>query len=199
MLAVHIAASDGLKAVSPEELAVQRTLVEGSAGRSTTSSVRMCPRRCWTSPAGQRHPDRPGCQPPQGVAVRPRPGVSATVARESGPDLDVHIVTHDAAAKGRGLPIARGARLGRARIVWGWLVGILGPALLGLLLKTVVPDLGLANDMLLFLTFTVAAALLGGMLPALASAPVGCPCSTTSSPRPSTGSRSPTRRTPSPS
>jgi two-component system sensor histidine kinase KdpD len=34
-------------------------------------------------------------------------------------------------------------------------------------------DLGLANDMLLFLTLTVAAALLGGLLPALASAAFG--------------------------
>ncbi|WP_435286308.1 DUF4118 domain-containing protein [Streptomyces bacillaris] len=175
VLAVHIAASDGLKAVSPEELAVQRTLVEGLGGtfhhvigedvpsalldfargvNATQIVLGVSRRRAWQYVLG--------------------PGVSATVARESGPDLDVHIVTHDAAAKGRGLPIARGARLGRARIVWGWLVGVLGPALLGLLLKTVVPDLGLANDMLLFLTLTVAAALIGGMLPALASAAVGC-------------------------
>lgn len=101
------------------------------------------------------------------------PGVSATVARESGPDLDVHIVTHDAAAKGRGLPIARRARLGRSRIIWGWVTGIAGPALLTLLLSQVVPELGLANDMLLFLTCTVAAALLGGLLSALASAAFG--------------------------
>ncbi|MFD8985513.1 ATP-binding protein, partial [Streptomyces sp. NPDC059564] len=102
-----------------------------------------------------------------------RPGVSATVARESGPDLDVHIVTHDEAAKGRGLPVARGARLGRHRLIWGWLTGVVGPVLLTVLLNQVVPDLGLANDMLLFLTFTVAAALLGGLLPALASAAFG--------------------------
>lgn len=94
------------------------------------------------------------------------PGVSATVARESGPDLDVHIVTHDEAAKGRhSLPVARGARLGRSRIIWGWLTGIAGPALLAVLLNLVGPDLGLANDMLLFLTCTVAAALLGGCSP----------------------------------
>ncbi|WP_190139788.1 ATP-binding protein, partial [Streptomyces longispororuber] len=101
------------------------------------------------------------------------PGVGATVARESGPDLDVHIVTHSEVAKGRGLPVARGARLGRSRIIWGWFVGVVGPALLTLLLTNVDADLGLANDMLLFLTLTVAAALLGGMLPALASAAFG--------------------------
>ncbi|MYV56818.1 DUF4118 domain-containing protein, partial [Streptomyces sp. SID3212] len=96
-----------------------------------------------------------------------------TVARESGPDLDVHIVTHGEVAKGRGLPAARGARLGRSRIIWGWLAGVAGPALLTLLLNQMAPEVGLANDMLLFLALTVAAALLGGLFPALASAAFG--------------------------
>ncbi|MDD9380024.1 sensor histidine kinase KdpD [Streptomyces sp. ZAF1911] len=174
VLAVYIARSDGLTAASPKELAVQRTLVEDLGG--TFHHV-----------IGDNVPDAllefaRGCNATQivlGVSRRRswqsvlRPGVSATVARESGPDLDVHIVTHDEAAKGRTLPVARSARLGRSRIIWGWLVGVAGPALLALLLNLVVPDLGLANDMLLFLTFTVAAALLGGLLPALASAAFG--------------------------
>ncbi|MYV79850.1 DUF4118 domain-containing protein [Streptomyces sp. SID1046] len=174
VLAVYIAASDGLTSASPKELAVQRTLVEDLGG--TFHHV-----------IGESVPDAllefaRGCNATQivlGVSRRRSwqyvfgPGVSATVARESGPDLDVHIVTHDEAAKGRGLPIARGARLGRSRLIWGWLTGIAGPALLTVLLNQVLPDLGLANDMLLFLTFTVAAALLGGLLPALASAAFG--------------------------
>ncbi|PIA94098.1 ATP-binding protein, partial [Streptomyces sp. HG99] len=100
------------------------------------------------------------------------PGVGATVARESGPDLDVHIVTHDEAGKGRGLATVPRSQLGRARLIWGWLTGVAGPPLLTLLLSSG-PDLGLANDMLLFLTVTVAAALLGGLYPALASAAFG--------------------------
>ncbi|MET3988310.1 sensor histidine kinase KdpD [Streptomyces sp. PvR034] len=174
VLAVYIAASDGLTSASPKELAVQRTLVEDLGG--TFHHV-----------IGDNVPDAllefaRGCNATQivlGVSRRRSwqsvfsPGVSATVARESGPDLDVHIVTHDEAAKGRGLPVTRGARLGRSRIIWGWLAGIAGPALLTVLLSQVVPELGLANDMLLFLTFTVAAALLGGLLPALASAAFG--------------------------
>ncbi|MGW6707191.1 DUF4118 domain-containing protein [Streptomyces sp. NPDC054956] len=174
VLAVYIARSDGLTAASPKELAVQRTLVEDLGG--TFHHV-----------IGDNVPDAllefaRGCNATQivlGVSRRRswqsvfRPGVSATVARESGPDLDVHIVTHDEAAKGRSLPVARGAQLGRSRLIWGWVVGVAGPALLTVLLNRLVPDLGLANDMLLFLTFTVAAALLGGLLPALASAAFG--------------------------
>ncbi|WP_314241789.1 sensor histidine kinase KdpD [Streptomyces sp. DSM 40907] len=175
VLAVYIAASDGLTSASPKELAVQRTLVEDLGG--TFHHV-----------IGDNVPDAllefaRGCNATQivlGVSRRRSwqsvfsPGVSATVARESGPDLDVHIVTHDEAAKGRrSLPVTRGARLGRPRIIWGWLTGLAGPALLTVLLSQLVPELGLANDMLLFLTCTVAAALLGGLLPALASAAFG--------------------------
>ncbi|MFD5741421.1 ATP-binding protein [Streptomyces massasporeus] len=172
VLAVYIARSDGLTSASPKELAVQRTLVEDLGGtfhhvvgddipaalldfargaNATQIVLGSSRRKAWQYVFG--------------------PGVGATVARESGPDLDVHIVTHDEVAKGRGLPVARGARLGRSRRVWGWIAGVAGPPLLAVLLNTV--DLGLANDMLLFLALTVAAALLGGLLPALASAALG--------------------------
>ena len=174
ILAVYIARSDGLTAASPKELAVQRTLVEDLGGtfhhvigddipaallefargvNATQIVLGSSRRRTWQYVFG--------------------PGVGMTVARESGPDLDVHIVTHEEVAKGRGLPVARGARLGRSRIIWGWLVGVGGPALLSLALTHVEADLGLANDMLLFLSVTVAAALVGGLLPALASAAFG--------------------------
>ncbi|MFJ9434458.1 DUF4118 domain-containing protein [Streptomyces sp. NPDC101490] len=174
VLAVYISRSDGLSSASPKELAVQRTLVEDLGGtfhhvvgddvpaglmefargvNATQIVLGVSRRRSWQYLLG--------------------PGVSAVVARESGPDLDVHIVTHDEAAKGRRLPVARSARLGRSRTVWGWLVGLGGPALLTLLLRTATPEVGLANDVLLYLTLTVAAALLGGLKPALASAAVG--------------------------
>ncbi|MCT9009354.1 sensor histidine kinase [Streptomyces rhizosphaerihabitans] len=172
VMAVYIARSDGLTSASPKELAVQRTLVEDLGGtfhhvvgddipaslldfargvNATQIVLGSSRRKTWQYVFG--------------------PGVGTTVARESGPDLDVHIVTHEEVAKGRGLPVARGARLGRSRIIWGWAIGVGGPVVMALLLNTI--DLGLANDMLLFLAVTVAAALLGGLLPALASAAFG--------------------------
>ncbi|MCJ1680392.1 sensor histidine kinase KdpD [Streptomyces sp. APSN-46.1] len=175
VLAVYIAASDGLTSASPKELAVQRTLVEDLGGtfhhvigdsvpdallefargvNATQIVLGSSRRKAWQYVFG--------------------PGVGATVARDSGPDLDVHIVTHEEVAKGRGLPVARtAARLGRTRITAGWVVGVVLPVLLAVLLTHVDADLGLANDMLLFLSLTVAAALLGGLFPALASAAVG--------------------------
>ncbi|MEV7426723.1 MULTISPECIES: sensor histidine kinase KdpD [unclassified Streptomyces] len=174
ILAVYIARSDGLTAASPKEIAVQRKLVEDLGGtfhhvigddipsallafargvNATQIVLGSSRRKTWQYVFG--------------------PGVGTTVARESGPDLDVHIVTHEEAAKGRGLPVARGARLGRSRIVSGWLAGVVAPVLLSLLLAELSNTLGLANDVLLFLFLTVLAALLGGLRPALASAAVG--------------------------
>jgi two-component system sensor histidine kinase KdpD len=174
VLAVYIARSDGLTNASPKELAVQRTLVEDLGGTfhhvigdDVSSALLDFARGVNATQIVLGVSRRRGWQYVFG------PGVGATVARESGPDLDVHLITHDEAGKGRGLPVARGARLGRARIISGWLAGMAGPALLTLLLTNVDADLGLANDMLLFLTLTVAAALLGGLLPALASAAFG--------------------------
>jgi two-component system, OmpR family, sensor histidine kinase KdpD len=174
VLAVYIARSDGLTSASPKELAVQRTLVEDLGGTFHHVVGEDIPAALLDFARGVN-----ATQIVLGVSRRKSwqyvfgPGVGATVARDSGPDLDVHLITHDEAGKGRGLPVARGARLGRARIVAGWLVGVVGPVLLTLLLQ-LGPDAGLANDMLLFLSLTVAAALLGGLYPALASAVVGC-------------------------
>ncbi|MEU2915976.1 sensor histidine kinase KdpD [Streptomyces massasporeus] len=172
VLAVYIARSDGLTSASPKELAQQRTLVEDLGGTFHHVVGDDIPAALLAFARGAN-----ATQVVLGSSRRKTwqyvfgPGVGATVARESGPDLDVHIVTHDEVAKGRGLPVARGARLGRSRRVWGWIAGVAGPPLLAALLSIV--DLGLANDMLLFLALTVAAALLGGLLPALASAAVG--------------------------
>ncbi|MFI9062424.1 ATP-binding protein [Streptomyces sp. NPDC053429] len=175
VLAVYIARSDGLTSASPKELAVQRTLVEDLGGtfhhvigddipeallefargvNATQIVLGSSRRKAWQYVFG--------------------PGVGACVARDSGPDLDVHIVTHDEVAKGRGLPVVRSAaRLGRTRIVAGWVVAVVFPALLSVLLTHMSGDPGLANEMLLFLALTVAAALLGGLVPALASAAFG--------------------------
>ncbi|MFE7171476.1 ATP-binding protein [Streptomyces sp. NPDC057616] len=174
VLAVYVTRSDGLTSASPKELAVQRTLVEDLGGTFHHVVGDDIPAALLAFARGAN-----ATQIVLGVSRRKSwqyvfgPGVGATVARESGPDLDVHLITHDEAGKGRGLPIARGARLGRSRILWGWFAGVCGPLFLTLLLTHVDADLGLTNDMLLFLTLTVAAALLGGLLPALASAAFG--------------------------
>ncbi|WP_143670520.1 DUF4118 domain-containing protein, partial [Streptomyces antimycoticus] len=180
ILAVYIARSDGLTSASPKELAVQRTLVEDLGGTFHHVIGEDIPGALLEFARGVN-----ATQIVLGSSRRKTwqyifgPGVGTMVARESGPDLDVHIVTHDEVAKGRGLPVARGARLGRSRLIAGWVVGVAGPALLTLLLTGTGASLaseagpGFANEVLLFLFLNVLAALLGGMVPALASAAVG--------------------------
>ncbi|MEE1926672.1 sensor histidine kinase KdpD [Streptomyces sp. TRM 70351] len=174
LLAVHIACpGGGLTRAPHRELAEQRTLVEDLGGtfhhvigedtaaalldfahgvNATQIVLGSSRRKTWQYVLG--------------------PGVGATVARDSGSDLDVHIVTHDEVAKGRGLPAARGAKLTTSRTVAGWIIALAAPWLLTAALSGIPVDAGFTNTVLFFLTLTVAAGLAGGLLPALASAVV---------------------------
>ncbi|MGP3978895.1 ATP-binding protein [Streptomyces sp. 8N114] len=173
ILAVHISRADGLTSASPKELAVQRTLVEDLGGTYHHVIGEDIPEALLEFARGVN-----ATQIVLGSSRRKTwqyvfgPGVGATVARDSGTDLDVHIVTHEEVAKGRGLPGARAARLGTVRVVAGWLTALGAPTLLTFLMLASDPGIGFANDVLLFLVLTVAAGLVGGLLPALASAAV---------------------------
>ena len=56
------------------------------------------------------------------------PGIGATVIRDSG-DIDVHVVTHDYAGRGRVRTAGRAA-VGRRRTIAGWVLALMGPILL---------------------------------------------------------------------
>ncbi|MFC6597851.1 ATP-binding protein [Kitasatospora paranensis] len=174
LLAVHIARADGLAGSGSSQVLIeQRTLVESLGGSFHTV--------LGDDPAQGLLDFARGVNATQIVLGSSRrrpwqyvygPGVGATVTRGSG-DIDVHMVTHEHAAAGRGrIPIRRITDLGRTRTVAGWLIGLGGPLLLALVL-TRTHGLGLSTDMLLFLSVTVCAALVGGLLPAIAAALVG--------------------------
>ncbi|MGX4737476.1 ATP-binding protein [Kitasatospora griseola] len=173
LLAVHISRSDGLSGSSPQTLIEQRALVE-SLGGSFHSVL-------GDDPAAGLLDFARGVNATQIVIGTSRrkvwqyvygPGVGYTVTRDSG-DIDVHMVNHEHAARGRGrIPIRKVTDLGRTRTVAGWLIGVAGPPLLALVLSRFHGQ-GLSTDMLLFLSLTVCAALVGGLYPAIASALVG--------------------------
>ncbi|MFG2918699.1 ATP-binding protein [Kitasatospora sp. NPDC048298] len=171
LLAVHISRSDGLVGTgSPQTLIEQRALVE-SLGGSFHAVL-------GDDPAAGLLDFARGVNATQivlGTSRRPAwqylygPGVGTTVTREAG-DIDVHMVTHEHAGHGRGrIPVRRITDLGRTRTVAGWLIGLVGPPVLAIVL-TGIGGLGLSTDMLLFLSLTVCAALVGGLLPAIGSA-----------------------------
>ncbi|MFF7988165.1 ATP-binding protein [Kitasatospora xanthocidica] len=174
LLAVHISRSDGLVGSgSPHTLIEQRALVESLGGSfhavlgdDPAAGLLDFARGVNATQIVLGTSRRPGWQYLYG------PGVGTTVTREAG-DIDVHMVTHEKAGHGRGrIPVRRITDLGRTRTIAGWLIGLGGPPLMAIVL-TAIGGLGLSTDMLLFLSLTVCAALVGGLLPAVGSALVG--------------------------
>ncbi|MGI8333154.1 DUF4118 domain-containing protein [Actinomadura scrupuli] len=173
LLAVHVAKSDGLTGASPQALSRQRTLVEslgGSyhqvVGEDVPTALLEFARGVNATQVVLGTSRRHGWQWVLG------PGVGQTVTRDSG-DIDVHIVTHERAGKGRGPGKVAGTALSARRQAIGWLMAVLGPPLLSYLLTGLRPHLGLPSDLLFFLALTIGVALAGGLWPAIAAAVLG--------------------------
>ncbi|MEV0136084.1 DUF4118 domain-containing protein, partial [Dactylosporangium sp. NPDC050688] len=96
------------------------------------------------------------------------PGVGVTTTAESG-TIDVHLVTHEQARRGRLRLGPTGGLTPRRRLAGVALAG-LGLPLLTAGLSAVQADISLPSDILAFLMLTVAVALLGGLWPALLAA-----------------------------
>jgi two-component system sensor histidine kinase KdpD len=173
LLAVHVTRSDGLTGSDPAALANQRRLAESLGGtyhqvvgddisdalltfaraENATQLVLGASRRSWLS------------------SLLTGPGVSMRTVRGSG-DIDVHIVTHSYAGRGRGLPRARGG-IPRPRQIAGYVLAVVLAPLLTLLLASLRGHLNLTSDVLVFLAGVVVVALVGGFIPAVLAAVVG--------------------------
>ncbi|PSK85992.1 two-component system sensor histidine kinase KdpD [Murinocardiopsis flavida] len=172
LMAVHVVSGEGLTAEQPEAMADQRRLLQELGGTfhqvigtDVATSLLDFARGADATQIVLGSSRRRGWQFVSG------PGVGTIVAREAG-DIDVHIVTHEQAGRGKGLlpPIAA-AGLGRARLLWGWLLAALMPvAATAILHLPLLDGLGMTTDVLLFLLITVVVALIGGLWPAMAAA-----------------------------
>ncbi|MFI6764742.1 ATP-binding protein [Streptomyces sp. NPDC050355] len=167
LLAVHVARSDGLVYASPAALARQRELVESLGGsyhsvvgdhvptalldfaraENATQLVLGTSRRSWLS-----------------RLLAPR-GIGEDTVELSG-DIDVHMVTHERAGRGRRLSLP-GRRLPYARRVAGPVAGLVLPLLLTALLANTRGTLNLTSEALLFLVTVIGVACLGGVVSAL--------------------------------
>jgi two-component system, OmpR family, sensor histidine kinase KdpD len=170
LLAVHVTQSDGIGASHPGTLAAQRQLVEALGGsyhqvvgdnvpdallafaraENATQLVIGVSRRSWLS------------------SLLTGPGVSNRTVRESG-DIDVHMVTHSYAGRGRGLPRAVGG-LNLRRQLAGYILALALMPLLTLALATARSDINLTSDVLVFLAGVIVVALVGGFIPAVLAA-----------------------------
>ncbi|GAA1691982.1 sensor histidine kinase KdpD [Nonomuraea maheshkhaliensis] len=164
LLAVHVTNADGPPDGDPATLVRQRALVETLGGTYHQVVGEDVPRALLEFARGVH-----ATQLVLGASRRRWPfarGVGATTSALSGP-IDVHIVPHEATGLGRGL--ARpGPVLTRTRRLSGWALALLGMPLLAAVLVPL--GLSLPSELLLFLLLVVAAAMAGGMWPALTAA-----------------------------
>lgn len=167
LIAVHVVSQDGLRHSHPEELAHQRALVEKLGGSYHQVIGDDIPRALVEFARSAN-----ATQLVIGVSRRGRltaaltgPGIGATVIRESG-DIDVHIVTHSAAAGRVRLPRIGGALSIRRRII-GFALALLGGPLVTWLLVHFRSSDSITSDVLVFQLLVVIVALVGGIWPAL--------------------------------
>lgn len=170
LLAVHVTGQDGVRTAGPEVLARQRTLVEKLGGTYHQVVGDDIPTALVDFARGVN-----ATQLVVGASRRgrwatafARPGIGATVIREAG-TIDVHLVGHAAAARGRPLPRTGGA-LSRRRQLAGALLALVAGPLLTWLLVALRSDDGLTGDVLSYQLLVVVVALVGGIWPALFAA-----------------------------
>jgi two-component system sensor histidine kinase KdpD len=173
LLAVRVVHSDGLAESSPRALARQRALLESLGGTYHQVVGDDVPTALLEFARGVNATQLVlGSSRRRGWQFLLAPGVGAAVAREAG-ELDVHIVTHEHAGKGRGIAGTAGPALSGRRRAAGWALALLGPPVLTALLAGVGEHVGLVGDILFYLGLTVGVALAGGLWPAVAAAVLG--------------------------
>ncbi|MFI6793354.1 DUF4118 domain-containing protein [Nonomuraea sp. NPDC050383] len=169
LLALHVTTGDGLTGADPAHLARQRTLVESMGGTYHQVVGDDVPRALLDFARGVN-----ATQLVLGASRRGRfaqllsPGVGVTTTALSGP-IDVHMITHERASKGR-RPSRSGAALTRRRRLLGWAMTALGLPVLTAVLHGLRDTLGLPSQILLFQMWVIAVALVGGLWPAMGAA-----------------------------
>ncbi|MGQ7295148.1 DUF4118 domain-containing protein [Quadrisphaera sp. KR29] len=172
LLALHVSRSDGLTGAAPDALARQRLLAEslGGSWHSVVGEDVATAILDFARGVNATHVVV-GTSRRGRLAAALSPGVGQRVIDGSG-DIDVHVVTHEAAAGRRGRAGARSAvpALPARRRAAGWALSVAGPAALTWLLHLTRVNHELPSELLLFLALVVGVALVGGMWPALLAA-----------------------------
>ena len=169
LLAVHVARSDGLADASPAELAAQRRLVESLGGtyhlvvgddvtRALLDFARAASATQLVLGSSRRNR----------VSRLLFRGIGESMIARSG-DIDVHMVNHERAGKGR-WPAAAGGRSGPRWQLAALAAAIIAPPALAAALTQFRGQLNLTSQVLVFLVALLAIARLGGLLPALLAA-----------------------------
>ena len=170
LLAVHLVRSDGLSGASPAHLAQQRRLLETLGGEYHEVVGDNVPRALIDFARAEN-----ATQLVIGASRRSAlasyftgPGIGATTVRLSG-DIDVHMVSHEHAGRGRPLPRLSGGLNPRRRLAGAVLACVLLP-LVTLGLMHLRSGLNLTSDLLAYLLVVLAVSLVGGVYPGVLTA-----------------------------
>ena len=170
LLVVHVTRGDGLAGASPDALARHRLFVESLGGTWHTVVGDDVAAAVLDFARGVNASQLLlGATRRRGPAAALTPGILPRVIRGAG-DIDVLVVTHERAGRGR-LQLPRRTGLSRARRLSAWALALAGPALLGVALRTLSLD-SLPSVLMLYLALTVGVALVGGLGAALCAAVV---------------------------
>jgi two-component system sensor histidine kinase KdpD len=169
---VHILRGDGLAGIGPTAMARCRTLAEEVGATFHTVVGDDVPTALLDFARGVN-----ATQLVIGTSRRSRvarlfdEGIGASVVQRSGP-IDVHMVTHSEAG-GRLRARLGVSPLGSSRLVAGWVLGVVLPALVTVIGVFVPSGLDFATDVISYVLATVIVALVGGLGPALVAAVLG--------------------------
>ncbi|MDF5757582.1 DUF4118 domain-containing protein [Spongiactinospora sp. TRM90649] len=170
LLAVHVTRADGLAGGDPVALSRQRTLVENLAGSYHQVIGDDIPGALLDFARGVN-----ATQLVLGASRRGRfaqllsRGVGVETTARSG-SIDVHMITHAEAKKGRQLMSGSRAALTRERRIVGWITAVAGTPALTAAMIPFRDILALPSEILVFLLLVVGVALIGGMWPAITTA-----------------------------
>nr|WP_051943096.1 ATP-binding protein [Streptacidiphilus rugosus] len=167
LLAVHVARSDGLADADPAALLSQRRLVESLGGSYHSVVGDDIPTALLDFARASNATQLVLGTSRRGALRRALSGrgIGETIVELSG-DIDVHMVTHEAAGRGRRLALP-GALHSRARRIAGPVSGLVLPTALTGILILLRGSVNLTSDALLYLAVVVGVALLGGITSAL--------------------------------
>ena len=169
LLAVHVARSDGLQRTATGALSRQRALVESLGGSYHVVVGDDVPTALLDFARAENATQLVlGASRHGRLAQLLGPGTSTSVVAGSG-SIDVHLVTHDQASRGAGLPRLTGGLTPRRRLA-GVATAVVLLAGLTAVLTAQRGALSLSSDLLLYLAAVVVVALVGGLYPALVAA-----------------------------
>ncbi|WP_066464252.1 DUF4118 domain-containing protein [Sanguibacter suarezii] len=175
LLAVHVLATDGLPSAPASAIAVDRELVEALGGTFHTVVGEDVPSAVVDFAQGVN-----ATMIVVGVSRHSRVreallGSSSTQMAQLAGTIDVHLVTHDRARSGS-LLRGRWSALPRPRLIAGWALAVVVPALLTGVFSAMQGRVSLPTELMLFLAGTVGVAIVGGLWPALLAALVSFVC-----------------------